>query len=523
VIQGHPPDISPGPRRTRRRSPLLAAGLSALLPGAGQWYAGARRRGLWMVGITVALSAPALLVILLLFGPWEVSGVALAVDLVRPFFRHPGLVLGLLAAIIALLAFRAFAVIDACLAARPSRWTGRGRTGAALGLGLLLALVAWPHGWAGVQALTLHDFLTTDFAADPGQATTTHAPTTTTTEPGASTTGPTPVSTTTSTTLPATTTTTRPDPFGGAERITIALLGGDAGPGRTGIRTDTMVVVSIEVATGHTAMFSVPRNQVQWPIPAGLPAYDVWANHRYPEITNTIYAYGLDHPDLFPGGPNTGGDAVKRILSEGLGLPIDYFAVVDLLGFVDLVDALGGIDIHVTKPVHDPGQVWPDGSVVDVNIPVGQHHFDGLTALAYARVRQQDDDYQRMDRQRCVIEAAVAQADPLTLLRRLSEILPVIQENLRTDIPVARFPDLIELLEKVDTGSVVSVRFVPYAPELVGTGTSYTLGPDSRGYWSPNLDLIRATVQTALTGSPQEALEELDLPSLEEECRPDEG
>jgi len=500
----------------------VAAGLSALIPGAGQWYAGARRRGLWLIAAAVALATPALVVVLLLFGPWEVSSIGLAVDIVRPFFRNPALVLGLLAAIVALLAFRAFAVIDAFLAARPSRWTGPGLAGAALGLALTLALAAWPHAWAGVQALALHDFLTTDFAADPGQAatttTTTAAATTTTAPPGSTSSSAAPTTTTTV----ATTTTTEPDPFDGAERITIALLGGDAGPDRTGIRTDTIIVVSVEVATGRTAMFSIPRNQVQWPVPEDIPAYDVWAGHRYPEITNTIYAYGLAHPDLFPGA-NSGGEAVRRIVGHGLGLAIDYFALVDLLGFIDLVDALGGIDIYVTKPVYDPGQVWADGTVVDVNIPVGRYHFDGRTALAYSRVRQQDDDYHRMDRQRCVLEAAAAQADPFTLLRRLADILPVIEENLRTDIPVARFPDLIELMEKVDTGSVVSVRFMPYAPELAGTGTSYTLGPDSRGYWSPNLDLIRATVQTVLNSPPEEVLEELDLPSLEEECRPAEG
>jgi LCP family protein required for cell wall assembly len=514
-------------RASRHRPlPWLAAALSAVLPGAGQWYAGARRRGWWLMAVTVALALPALVVVLLLFGPWQVSRLGLAVAIVRPFFRHPALVLGLLAAVIALLALRAFAVIDAWLAARRSPWTPRSMAGAALGLGLLLVVVAWPHGWAGVQALALHDFVTTDFSADPGQATTTTTlpPSTTTTTRGpVSTTGTAATTSTSTTTLPPTTTTTRPDPFGGAERVTIALLGGDAGPGRTGIRTDTIIVVSVEVATGQTAMFSIPRNQVGWPVPETIPAAGTWADHRYPEITNTIYAYGLDHPDFFPGGPNSGGNAVKAILGEGLGLGIDYFALVDLLGFVDLVDALGGIDIYVTKPVYDEGQVWPDGTVQDVNLPVGQYHFDGLTALAYSRARHQDDDYHRMDRQRCVLEAAAEQADPFTLLRRLADILPVIQENLRTDLPVARFPDLIELLGKVDTGSIVSVRFMPYAPELAGTGTSYTLGPDSRGYWSPNLDLIRATVQRVLTGPPEDVLGHLGLPSLGEECRPGEG
>jgi len=309
-----------------------------------------------------------------------------------------------------------------------------------------------------------------------------------------------------------------PDPWGGAERITIVLLGGDAGPGRTGIRTDTIIVVSVETATGRAAMFSIPRNQVRWPVPAGIPAYDTWDNHAYPEITNTIYAYGLDHPDLFPGGLNSGANAVKAILSEGLGLQIDYFALVDLLGFVDLVDALGGIDIYVTKSVNDPNQWWPNGETHDVVIDVGEHHFDGLWALAYARVRQQDDDYHRMDRQRCVLEAAVARADPITLLLQFSDLLPIVQENLRTDIPVGRFPDLIELLEKVDTGAVTSVRFMPYAPELAGTGQSYTLGTDANGYWRPNVDLIRATVQEALAGTTDPGTGP-DLPSLEEVCR----
>ncbi len=506
------------PGKGRRPSPLLAALLSALLPGAGQWYAGRRRRGLWMIGVSVALMAPALVIVLLLFGPWDISGLGLAVDLVRPFFKHPYLLLVLFSAVVALLAFRAFAVIDALLAARRTGWRGAGPVLAALGLGLILVAVAWPHAWAGEQALALHDFVTTDFAADPSQATTTTASTTTTPPPTTTSGGSTEPTTTTSTAPPTTTTTTLPDPWGGAERITVALLGGDAGPGRTGIRTDTIIVVSVDPETGAAAMFSIPRNQVQWPVPSGIPAYDTWEDHRYPEITNTIYAYGLNHPDLFPGGPNTGGNAVKAILGEGLGLRIDYFAVVDLLGFVDLVDAIGGIHIYVTKPVNDPQQWWPNGETVDVVIGVGEHDFNGLWALAYARVRQQDDDYHRMDRQRCVLEAAVAQADPVTLLLQLSNLLPIIQENLRTDIPVGRFPDLIELLEKVDTSALTSVRFMPYAPELAGTGNSYTQGTDGHGYWIPNVEFIRATVQRVLAGTTEPGTG-VDLPSLEEVCR----
>ena len=349
--------------------------------------------------------------------------------------------------------------------------------------------MALPHAWAGEQALTLHDFVTTDFTADPGQATTTTTAATTTSAPPSTTSGHgqhRPATTTTTTAPPTTTTTLPPGTWGEDGRITIALLGGDAGPGRGGIRTDTNIVVSIDPATWHTVMFSIPRNQIDWPVPAGIPAYDHWADHLYPEIVNTIYQYGLDRPELFPGGPNTGGNAVKAILGEGLGLEIDYFALVDLLGFVGLVDALGGIDIYVTKPVNDPKQVWPNGAIVDVVVDEGFHHFDGLWALAYARVRQQDNDYYRMDRQRCVLEAAAAQADPFTMLMDFSDPAPH-----RAGEPGHRHPGgPVPRLHR-DAGHGGHRPTSPRCasclrrPNWPGPATPTSRGTDSLGYWYP--------------------------------------
>ncbi len=501
-----------------RPGPLRAALLSALLPGAGQIYAGRRRRGFWLIGVTLAISIPPFVVIILLFGPWELNSIAIAVDIVRPFFVHPALVLALFAAVIALLAFRVFAVLDAFAAADHSRSAGPAHRAAAVAaaLALLLALVAWPHGWAGVRALALHEAITHDYLTDPQQAA--PAPTTSTT------------TTTTETTLPAadstaattssTTTTVAPGPFAGGERVTIALLGSDAGPGRYGVRTDTIIVASIDPDSGHTALFSVPRNQVQWPFPEGIPAYSAFTDHRFPDLIWGVYAYGLAHPDLFPGGPNSGGNAIKAVLGEGLGIEIDYFALVDLLGFIDIVDAIGGIDIYVSKPVHEDNVVRPDGTVLDVDIPVGEYHFSGGMALDYVRLRHQDSDYYRMDRQRCVLEAVASRADPFTLLRRLPDIAPIIEDNLLTDIPVALFPDLIELMSRIDTSEAVAIRFMPSAPELAGTGTSYIAGVDHNGYGIPNLELIRATVRTALESPPDEAMAALQLESLHEVCAP---
>jgi LCP family protein required for cell wall assembly len=500
--------------------PLCAAALSAILPGAGQIYAGRRRRGLWLIGITLAASIPAFVVVILLYGPWDFGTVDIAIDIIRPFFKHPALVLALFATIIALLAFRVFAVLDAFAAADRPRRLKSWRRVLALGtvLAPLLALIAWPHGWAGVRTLDLYEAITYDYAADPQQVAlppTTSTTTATTLQSGSST-----VPTTPSTTTTSTTTTIAPSPFAGEGRVTVALLGSDAGPGRYGVRTDTIIVVSIDPESGHTAMFSVPRNQAQWPIPEGIPAYSAFTDHRYPDLIWGVYAYGLAHPDLFPGGPNTGGNAVKAVLGEGLGIEIDYFVLVDLLGFIEIVDAVGGIDIYISMPVHEDNVVRPDGTVLDVDIPVGEYHFDGNMALDYVRLRHQDSDYYRMDRQRCVLEAAVARADLYTLIRRLPEITDIIENNLRTDIPASEFPDFLELLLKIDTSQVVAVRFVPAAPELAGTGTSYISGVDAAGYGMPNLELIRDTVQTVLENPPDEAMATLRLDSLHEVCAP---
>lgn len=476
-----------------------------------------------LLAATALLVLPGVVLAIVVVGPWDVSGLALAVDVIRPFFRHPWLILALLGLIGLVFAFQVFAVIDAYRLGRRAG-SGRGRAAEWTVVALLLVAILWPYVWAGDRAVALYELVTTDFAAPPADVVALEPmPTTIPSTSAPSQPPPTEASATTAastTTPPPSTTspplTTRPEPLG--DRFTVVLLGGDAGPGRTGIRTDTMIVVSIEPSTGRTVLFSIPRNQSHWPIPPGHPAADHWDCGCFPYAVNTIYQYGLGHPELFPGEANAGGAAVKAILGEGLGLEIDYFAIVDLLGFVELVDLFGGIDIYVTKPVYDPGHEHPDGTTTDVRVPVGQHHFDGKMALAYVRVRRQDSDYHRMDRQRCVLEAVAEQVDPVTVLLRFTWLTDIIRENLTTDIPVGLFPDLIDLFQIIDTGSIVSVRFVPGAPELVGTGRSYVAGTDGYGYWKPNLELIRSTVRTALIFEPYDAMVELNLDSLEEAC-----
>jgi len=65
---------------------------------------------------------------------------------------------------------------------------------------------------------------------------------------------------------------------------------------------------------------------------------------------------------------------------------------------------------------------------------------------------------------------------------------------------------------------MVTIRFMPYAPELQGTGDHYVSGTDAEGYSIPNIDFIRETVQTVLDNPPDEVMTSLKLTSLEDVC-----
>jgi LCP family protein required for cell wall assembly len=463
--------------------------------------------------------------------------------LTEPFFDNPKLLLVLLVADLVVLAFHAWVILDAWSEAGPPRRAARTGNATARSASVvvvlgLIAAVGVPHGWALRRDLALYDLLTFDFSVDRSasgdppavpQTTAPHpasteAPATTapaTTAPATSeTTGPPPTAPTTdppgttATSLPTSTTTTSAPATStttpatsATDWVTIALLGGDSGPGRTGVRTDTIVVVAIDPRVGRAAMFSVPRNWQNAPFPEGHPAAEPGCG-CYPEIVNSLYQYALDHPDLFPDGPNPGGTAIRTVLGELLGIEIDYYALIDLQGFEAAVDVLGGIDINVLVGVEDPGHVHPDLSVSDVVIYPGSQHMDGRTALAYARARRQTDDYNRMGRQRCVLEAIVEQADPVTVLQALPDLVDVLTGSLVTDVPTQEWPDLIRLLDTLDTAATVSVQFVPAAPELAGTGTTYV----------GNVGLVRATVRNALELPLDQALATIGVPSLDDAC-----
>src|SRR3970040_607487 len=140
-----------------------------------------------------------------------------------------------------------------------------------------------------------------------------------------------------------------------------------------------MIVVAGAPAPGWTAMFPIPRNFIKLRIPPDHPAYPLWADGAWGDPSNLawgVYAYGSANPQLFTG-PNTGGYAGKVILGTLLGLDVDYFAMVALQGFADVVDALGGVDITVTTRLYDPAYTYPGEESRVIDFPPGDYHMGG--------------------------------------------------------------------------------------------------------------------------------------------------
>jgi polyisoprenyl-teichoic acid--peptidoglycan teichoic acid transferase len=260
---------------------------------------------------------------------------------------------------------------------------------------------------------------------------------------------------------------TRDDPWGGRERVSVLLLGGDGAVGRSGIRTDTIILLSIDTSTGRAVMFSLPRNMMNARFPKDSPLHAVFPNGFRGDgdpaawMLNAIYGQvPALHPGLLGESDNEGADALKQAVEGSLGTKVDYYVLVNLLGFQQIVDAMGGVTVNINEPVAINGStdrgVPPTGYLQ----PGPDQHLNGYQALWYTRGRWGSDDYERMLRQRCMIDAVVAEADPFNLLRRYQALARAGQEIVRTDIPRHLLPAFVDLGLKMKDRKLRSIAFV---------------------------------------------------------------
>ena len=253
-------------------------------------------------------------------------------------------------------------------------------------------------------------------------------------------------------------------------RYNILLLGGDAGPDRLGLRPDSISVVSIDATTGAATIIGIPRNLQRVTFPAGsvMAAEFPTGYDCGPEcLVSYLYTYGEEHPDLYPNalaeGSEPGIEAMRDAAQGVTGLEIQYFTLIDMQGFAQLIDALGGIDIESTGryPIggsdgSDEPYAAPDGW-----IEPGQQHMSGKIALWYARSRHGTSDYDRMQRQRQVQEAILTQMEPANVLAKFEGVASAGSQVVSTDIPAAMLGYFVDLASKTRALPVEKLNLVP--------------------------------------------------------------
>lgn len=256
----------------------------------------------------------------------------------------------------------------------------------------------------------------------------------------------------------------------GDERINIALYGVDSREEGDTARSDTIILVTINPETNEVGMMSIPRD-LQVDIP-GLGT----------EKINAAYAHG--------------GRALTRAVVEyHFDIKIHYYAEVDFVGFINIVDTIGGVVIDNPAVIKDDNYEW-----TRVYFPTGVQHLDGESALQYVRTRYDDNDFARGQRQQQVLRALRQQGVRLNLITQVRSLLRDVEENFRTDLSMRQSLALAQIANGIDNEDIQSYSIIECTTE------DYV--PDQYYYLIPDWDCIHETMSEVFPQSDDAESEE---------------
>lgn len=260
----------------------------------------------------------------------------------------------------------------------------------------------------------------------------------------------------------------------------ILLLGADSGEGRDSMRFDSISVVSVNAQTGATTITGIPRDMPHFPFSEG-PMRD-----RYPDghegFSDPSCGWGSginqlrtevevcqDGAELYPDAESNGSapgiEATKDAAEGILGIEIPYYVFIDMHGFASLVDALGGVEITVAERLPKGGGPSYTGQPVEEWaigwIEPGTQRMDGDTAQWYARSRYTTSDFDRMERQRELQAAILAQFTPQVVLTRFQDVAAAGADIVQTDLPQSLIPTLVDLAMKAKEQLVQTLELTP--------------------------------------------------------------
>ena len=234
---------------------------------------------------------------------------------------------------------------------------------------------------------------------------------------------------------------------GDDDLMNILLLGSDTTNPENSGRTDVLMVVSINRTHNAVALLSIPRDLYVYVPDVGM------------KRINTAYGLG---ETLVEG---TGAQLLMDTIEYNLGLSIDRYARVDFIGFKQIVDALGGLQVPVDCAIQDWRLREPDlDPAIEDNwemftLPIGMQNMDGDLALWYVRSRRTSSDIDRGQRQQDVVRALWQHVRDLGLMSQVTDLWPQLVTIVETDILLPEMLNLIPLVLSMDSTQVSSFTF----------------------------------------------------------------
>jgi LCP family protein required for cell wall assembly len=205
------------------------------------------------------------------------------------------------------------------------------------------------------------------------------------------------------------------------------------------------MVVSVDPNTGSAALISFPRDIADFPL---------WSGGTYSGKINALMTDADKHHDRFPDGGIT---TLTKELGFLLGVPIHYYAAINLDGFEAMIDRVGGVTIVNNSAIDDPAYGgWKQPGKIGFHLSAGKHQLDGETALAYVRSRKGagNNDFERARRQQQLLVALEHKLSDPGMLPKLPQLLDDATRTITTSFPPDRLQEMLAIAQSIDDAKI---------------------------------------------------------------------
>ncbi|MGC8651094.1 MAG: LCP family protein [Minisyncoccia bacterium] len=239
------------------------------------------------------------------------------------------------------------------------------------------------------------------------------------------------------------------------EPMNILLLGVVGDGYRGALLTDTIFLTHLDFKTNKVSLLSIPR--------------DLWVQvpgTNQNEKINALYSLSNKNKTSFLKATNY--NLIQNKIEQITGLPVNYVVIFDLAGFGQLVDAIGGINIYLSKEMIDPRFTNPHDSSSIFDLTPGWHYLDGTTAIKFVRTRYAPNgDFYRIDNQHLIIAALkekIAQLSSVWNLMAWFKIYQSISNHYITNLDFDTLWNLLNFVRNIKSNQIQYFSLTNQAP-----------------------------------------------------------